>query len=184
MAITLVVEDGTGLETANTYISATDADLYNANLGRAEWSVLDVEVKAAALIKATQFIDASFQWIGKKKTSAQGLKWPRIEGKTPEGIEIQLSDSDGFGIEGVPSPVSKAVAETAFLSLSNDLFQVADPNGKVIRDKTDVLETEYQPESPSLKPAAPTLFSAVNLMLRGLYSATTGGMVIGKAIRG
>lgn len=184
MPITLVVEDGTGLETANTYISASDADLYNANLGRAEWSSLDTDVKAAALIKATQFIDASFQWIGSRMFRVQALAWPRHAGLDASGDSILLTDRDNFEIEGIPAFVPKAVAEAAFLSLSNDLFQVADPNGKVIRDKTDVLETEYQPDSPSLKPAAPTLFAAVNLLLRGLYSAPTGGMVVGKAIRG
>jgi hypothetical protein len=184
MAITLVVEDGTGLSTANTYISASDADLYNANLGRVEWAALDDDVKAAALVKATQFVDASFQWIGGRMFRVQALAWPRHAGLDSSGQSILLIDRDGFDIEGVPQVVQKAVAETAFLSLSNDLFQIADPNGKVIRDKTDVLETEYQPDSPSLKPAAPTLFSAVNLMLRGLYAAPTGGMVIGKAVRG
>lgn len=184
MAITLVVEDGTGLATANTYTSAMDADLYNANLGRAEWTVLDADAKASALIKATQFIDASFQWIGVRMFRVQTLAWPRHAGLVASGESVLLVDRDGFDIEGVPGQVPRAVAEAAFLSLSNDLFQIADPNGKVIRDKTDVLETEYQPDSPSLKPAAPTVFSAVNLMLRGLYSAPTGGMIVGKATRG
>ncbi len=184
MAITLVVEDGTGLSTANTYISAADADVYNANLGRAEWDELEADEKAAALVKATQYIDTTFNWLGLKGSRAQALQWPRHLGIGTDGEPLPIVDRDGYDIEGVPIEVIKATAEAAFLSLENDLFQIADPNGKIIRDKTDVLETQYQEETASSKPAEATIFQALNLMLRGLYARPTSGATVGKAFRG
>jgi hypothetical protein len=184
MAITIVVEDGTGIANANSYISVGDADAYQLNRGRSAWAALDADAKSSALIQATEFVDSTFAWIGKRKTSTQALKWPRIYGLDSDGVEIVLTDSDGFEITGVPSVIPKSVAEAAFLSLDNNLFQDSDPRGKIIRKKTDVLETEYQPESPSLKPSAPTIFGAINTMLRGLYFQPAGGMVVGKAVRG
>lgn len=183
MPITLVVEDGTGLTGSNTYISAADADLYNANLGRAEWADLEADEKAAALIKASQYIDSAFNWLGLKGSRAQALQWPRNLGIDSAGAALPVIDRDGYEIEGVPSEVVKATAEAAFLSLENDLFQVADPNGKIIRDKTDILETQYQEDSPNAKPAEATIFQSLNLMLRGLYARPAGGVIIGKAVR-
>lgn len=183
MAIALVVEDGSGVSGANTYISVADADLYQTNRGRSSWISLDADAKAVALIMATDAIDSLYPWIGKKKTSTQGLKWPRIEGKTPDGIEIVLSDSDGFGVEGVPQAVVNACAEAAFLSLTEELFVDDDPRGKVVRKKTDVLETQFQEDSPNLKPAMPTIFGSLNAMLKGLYVMPSNGMKVGKAVR-
>lgn len=184
MAIALVVETGSGVSGANTYISAADADLYQTNRGRSSWALLEPDAKAIALIKATEAIDAQYPWIGLKMTRAQGLQWPRHEGVDSFGESVLLIDRDGFDIDAVPQAVVNACAEAAFLTLSEELFQDADPRGKIIRKKTDVLETEYQPDSPTAKPVMPTIFGALNAMLKGLYVQPTGGMVVGKAVRG
>lgn len=183
MSIVLVVETGSGVSGANTYISATDADLYQANRGRSSWALLSADSKATALIKATEAIDAQYPWIGVKMTRTQGLQWPRRAGIESSGASILLVDRDGFDIDAVPQAVVNACAEAAFLSLTEELFQDNDPRGKIIRKKTDVLETEYQPESPSMKPALPTIFGTLNSILKGYYTQPTGGMVIGKAVR-
>ena len=182
MAIVLVVEDGTGKSDANTYTSVIDADTFNEQRGRSAWLSLEDDEKAAALIKATEFIDGTFNWIGRKTTQEQALQWPRND-VDDYGETILVTDRDGFEITGVPAGVKKAVAEAAFLSLSEDLFQVDDPQGKVIRKKTDVLETEYQPETV-VTVKKPSVFDSVNSLLKGLYSFSSGGMVVGKAVRG
>lgn len=183
MAVTLVVEDGTGIAGANSYVAAAVADTYNEYRGRSAWAALGAEAKAIALIKATEAIDAQYPWIGTKASRFQGLQWPRHAGVDSAGESVLLIDRDGFDIEGVPVAVQNATAEAAFLSISEELYQDADPRGKVIRKKTDVLETEYQPDSPTAKPASPTVFGSLNALLKGLYVQPTGGMVIGKAVR-
>ena len=64
MTITLVVEDGTGLADANSYIASADADTYWANRANAAWAALDDDAKAAALIQATQYLDARYSFKG------------------------------------------------------------------------------------------------------------------------
>jgi hypothetical protein len=184
MAITITVEDGTGLAGANSYVSAADADIYHSNRGRSSWGLLTADAKATALIAGTQFIDSIYNWIGSRRSKTQGLKWPRIQGLDDSGNAILLVDRDGFDIDAVPQAVVDACAEAAFLSLTDDLFQDTDPRGKIVRKKTDVLETEYQPDSAQLKPAPPTIFGALNAILKGLYIPPSSGMVIGKAVRG
>lgn len=184
MAVTLVVEDGTGIEGANSYIPVLFADTYNENRGRSSWAPLTDEVKSIALIKATEALDALYPWIGTKSTRIQGLQWPRHSGVDSAGESILLIDRDGFDIDGVPVAVQNAVAEAAFLlSSGEEIFQDQDPRGKVIRKKTDVLETEYQQDTPATKPAAPTTYGALNALLKGLFVQPSGGMVIGKAVR-
>ena len=56
MAIVLVVEDGTGKSDANTYTSVIYADTFSEQRGRSAWLSLEDDEKAAALIKATEFI--------------------------------------------------------------------------------------------------------------------------------
>lgn len=184
MAITIVVEDGTGLTSANSYISTADADTYHANRGRSTWTALTADAKAIALIAGTQFIDSVYNWIGLKSKKTQGLKWPRIARLDESGNAILLVDRDGFDIDAVPQAVINACAEAAFLSLTEELFQDDDPRGKIIRKKTDVLETDYQPDSPTSKPEKPTVYGSLNSILKGLYLQPTGGMVVGKAQRG
>jgi hypothetical protein len=184
MAVTLVVEDGTGIAGANSYVAATFADTYNEARGRSAWALLDAEAKAIALIKATEALDALYPWIGTKASRLQGLQWPRHQGVDSAGESVLLIDRDGFDIEGVPIAVQNATAEAAYqISSGEELFQDTDPRGKVIRKKTDVLETEYQPDTPATKPAAPTVFGALNALLKGLYVQPNGGMVIGTAVR-
>lgn len=83
MAITLIVEDGTGLANANSYISLADADTYFANKGTAgaQWAAPD-ELKNEYLVLAATALDDVF---GRKYISylrsgdnvTQALLWPR-----------------------------------------------------------------------------------------------------------
>jgi len=180
----LIVETGTGIADANSYIDIAFADTYQADRGRSAWALLTEPVKTVALIAATQFVDESLPWIGSKGTAAQGLKWPRIAGVDSLGDSILLIDRDGFDITGVPAALKKAIAEAAFLSSTDaEFFTEADSNGKIIRKKTDVLETEYQAESSALKPAQPTVYSVLNLLLKGLYVAPSTGFACAKVTR-
>ena len=81
--MTLVVEDGTGLPTAETYVSVADADAYHAAMGNAGWAGADA-VKEPALRRAAQYIDTFYRFRGNRLTDvaappvdAQALQWPR-----------------------------------------------------------------------------------------------------------
>lgn len=77
----LIVEDGTGLATAESYVSVADADAYHTKMGATGWTGSDA-VKEAALRKATQYIDTEYLFIGEQVNyPTQRLEWPRYVDK-------------------------------------------------------------------------------------------------------
>ena len=115
MAITLIVEDGTGLETSNTYLSEADADAYFLERGDTSWGLLGTEKKKAALVTATDFIEQ--RWGGRirgvKYSAEQALIFPR------DGAY----DVDGWEFDGVPVNLEKATAEYALFSSGNPILR-------------------------------------------------------------
>lgn len=78
-APTLVVEDGTQVANANSYLSVANAQLYfDARLYPEAWNAFDPDKKSAALQWATKLIDANTQWKGWRAGTVQALEWPRI----------------------------------------------------------------------------------------------------------
>lgn len=75
--MTLVVEDGTGLVNAESYISVLQADEYHAAMGNTSWAAATEEAREIALRKATQYVDMSYSFRGYKTTLSQSLEWPR-----------------------------------------------------------------------------------------------------------
>lgn len=92
MAATFVVEDGTGLETANAYESVAEADAYHDNYGtaaeRSTWTASSNSDKEDAIREATRFLDLSYsqRWRGARRSKEQRLDHPRI----------RVIDSDGW----------------------------------------------------------------------------------------
>ena len=116
----LVVEDGTGLTNADSYLSEADADTYVAAHGAdAVWTAALTADKEEALRLATQALDAQYggQWRGLRANDTQALDWPR------ENAE----DDDGYAIddESVPTALEHACAELAVKEVNGDTL-VAD----------------------------------------------------------
>lgn len=115
MALTLVVEDGTGLANANTYVSLADANTYaesSLTAAATAWkSEADDEKKKAALISASRYLTYSFDWIGTKKTSTQALAFPRT------GVVI---DGQEIPDDIVPQEVKDACSELAIQYLAGN----------------------------------------------------------------
>jgi len=74
----IVVEDGTGLENANSYASVAEADGYWTVRGNVSWTGSETE-KETALIKATDYIDLRWAGLlrGFRSTEEQSLEFPR-----------------------------------------------------------------------------------------------------------
>lgn len=138
----LVVEDGTGKVDAESYISLADAGTRHTNLGNTAWTGTDA-AKEAALRRATQFMLQRFRtrWKGVRISSTQALDWPRSV----------LEAVDGWYLESdtVPTDVANACADLALKALSETLNE--DLTRGVVRDKVDVLESEYDRYSPQAK---------------------------------
>lgn len=134
----LIVEDGTGLANAESYVSVADADARHAALGNTSWTGADA-VKEAALRRATEFLEQSYRnrWKGTRRSREQALSWPRY-GASVDGYDVSSTV--------VPVEVANACADLALRSLADDLNP--DTPRAVIREKVGPLETEYDPNSP------------------------------------
>lgn len=158
-----VVETGAGVPNANSYASVSAADGYVADRGIAGWTPLTNSVKEQALIKATDYLEATYRdaWKGNRITATQSLSWPR------SNVIV-----DGFLLpaDTVPFAVEYACIEMALRAASGETL-IADQGQRVKREKIDVIEIEYQDYSdPTLR------YPFVNRMLSPyLLSSSDGG---------
>lgn len=142
----LIVENGTGLATADSYISVADATAYHERMGTpaASWDNLDDEdAKAPALRRATMYMVQvyRFLWEGTRKTSIQALDWPRYEVAIKDTPSFYGGWPSYYPSDLVPQEVKNACAELAVRAAAGDLL--ADLDTPVIREKVGPIETEY-----------------------------------------
>lgn len=83
----LVIEDGTGLPDADSYISLADARTYAADYGYA-LAADDTEAEVQ-LRRGAQYVDTN-QFKGQKLNPLQGLAFPRT-GVECDGVEVEIS---------------------------------------------------------------------------------------------
>lgn len=152
----LIVEDGTGLSTAESYISVADADAYFSARGVTQWDG-STSHKEALLRIATEYMIGRYgqQWQGYRINGTQALDWPR-------------SDVWAYGYpidpDVVPDQVKRACAELAHRANSGDLL--ADQSRATRREKVDVIEVEYDPNAPRH-----TIYPQIDAMLAPLLES-------------
>lgn len=142
----LIVEDGTGLANAESYVSVAYADAYFTARNNANWDGNDAH-KEGLLRIATEYLDANYgqRFKGIKNTEAQALQWPRF-GVCVDGYDI--------GNDVIPVEVMRATCELALRQNHNTDGIQPDLSQTVKREKIDVIEveySEYSPQSPQYK---------------------------------
>ncbi len=126
-----VIEDGTGLNNSNAYVSAADArqylNLQDRTTGLTE--LTDIQI-AGYLVQGTIYIDKEFTFKGTKKKETQALEFPRD------------------GQNAVPDNVKYATIEAAALIQKNSIFH--DPGSKetfITEQKVGPITTKYSESS-------------------------------------
>lgn len=163
---TFVVEDGTGLSTANSYLSVADADTYHNNVTRSDdWSGATAAVKQNALIVATQYLDIRYQgrWRGYRNSSAQALAWPRCA----------VEDDDGYLLDSasLPQKLEDACAEMALrVVLGDDLLGAVTETGEVVSESVSVGPISESKTYAGGKPYGYE-YPKLDAMVRGLIGA-------------
>ena len=75
---TIIVEDGTGLSNANSYVSVADADTYLGDRGYTVWTDSTEEDLQISLIRATDYVDQNvFKSVA--LTEGQARQFPRYD---------------------------------------------------------------------------------------------------------
>lgn len=162
--IDMIVEDGTCVENANSYVTLDFADSYMFSTDHKEWKDMTENDKKALIIRATTYIDSVYSkygWHGRRKFREQELAFPRVE----------IIDKDGFEVVGIPKVLKQAVCECAILAVSEQLFTTKSSSGDIKKEKVDVIETEYFNSSESSTKYI-SRYEVLDSMLSGLYRTT------------
>ncbi len=134
MAATFIVEDGTGLPNANSYLSLADANQYFDDHGNpTAWTTSTDDEKREALRLATQYLDVVYGsvWVDRRANDEQALDWPRAF----------VTDRDGFAVESdiIPQAIEDATAEAAVRNRAGTaLLPDVDTPGGIKREKIKV----------------------------------------------
>lgn len=167
----MIVEDGTGLIDADSFVDIAYSDDYFSARGVTSWETLTLSEKEILLVKATDYIDNVFDWLGKKSTPEQSLNFPRIE----------LYTKDGYAVDGIPKQLKDCVCECALiLSQNKTLFKTENENGAVTSEHIGSLSFTYD---VSQKITDSTLYESINTRLRGLYRDTTKKRIVSAEVR-
>ena len=129
----MIPEDGTGLANANAYVSVEFADEYFSARGNQTWAGLGSADKEAAIIKATDYLEAAYfdKWQGERLKADQALSFPR----SPFGM---------------PTKFKSAVCELAIKANAGELM--SDIERLTTKEKVGSIEVEYaQNADPSTK---------------------------------
>lgn len=147
--MTIIVEDGTGVQGAETYASI---EFITAYWGKRTHSALftawdgegDDEKKEGAAREATSYLDAVYGnfYKGTRRGYAQGLLWPRSG----------ALDAKNYPLPDLPEELKAAVAELAArrISTGTELSPDVDPLAMVTREKKKIgpIEKELEYASP------------------------------------
>lgn len=143
MAVTFIVEDGTGVTGANSYVEVESPnDFVQDYLDEyaldpdGKWLALggDVPAKQTAARIATQYVDnlgCNENFIGTQKLATQGLRWPR----TFAQVGIFILDPDT-----VPIQIQQAVASLCVIALDGPIYvdNFSDADGNQRRKKIQI----------------------------------------------
>lgn len=157
----MAIEATPGHAAANSYVTVVETDTYFSARINAAWSALTNIQKEAALISATDYLDATYetQFKGLRASSTQALAWPR-EGVTVDGVEILPTI--------IPTRLKHAQMQLALKASAGELL--ADETQTVRSEKVDVISVEYAPGS-----VAGTLYTFVSRLLAPLVRGGASG---------
>ncbi len=163
----LVIEDGSLPLGANSFVTVAEVRAF-ATLRASTFSATDEAIETAAIL-AMDYINAlRGQFKGSKATVGQSLLFPRV------GLTV-----DGFAVaeNAIPQILKDAQAQLAVDALAGTDLQPSGDGREVIREKVDVLETEWKPGGGSNP--QPALTKARALLAELLK--TGGGLLVSRA---
>jgi hypothetical protein len=158
---TVVVEDGTLVAGANSFVTSALVSTYCDNRGYT-WTE-DDDAAARAVIKAGDYLKNTrrFVFTGALISATQTMPWPRTGGNFYRGPSI--------GDTVIPQCLKDAQCELAYRALVSALQPDLARGGRIKRRKVDVLETEFFEDAPS-----ETLVTAVCGILQPVLVPTDG----------
>lgn len=171
MPITIIVEDGTGVIDANSYVSIDDARIYAANRGITLSA--DADEVASQLIRANDYLEAqACLYQGRRTSNTQALEWPRT------GVVVHCEEVPS---NIIPKSLIGAQVQLAMaIDAGFDLQPNISPQDYVVREKVGPIETQYaDPISAGIMPT----FGAANALLAPLFGLCSSNKFALRTIR-
>jgi len=156
--MTLIVENGTIVSGADSYVSVADYEAWATARG-IEYDSTLVE---SQILRAMDYIE-SLHFIGQKSTKAQPLQFPRV-GVVVDGYELDYDE--------IPVQLTKAVFESVKAE-SEGVSQLANIDRRTLREKVGEIEVQYAENSNSV-----TSVIAIN---RALYKLLAPAFLVSRA---
>jgi len=137
----IIVETGSGVPNANSYVTLSYCDTYFETKGYTTWVNGDDDLKECAIINACDYME-TLMWKGQKALSTYVLSWPR------RGVY----DADGYPIysDTIPLQVQKAQCELALRFFQNKapLADVSSGDSYIIKEVVGPIEISYSSSHP------------------------------------
>lgn len=163
--MSLVVEDGTGLSTAEAYCSVAEATAYHSARGNAAWAALASDaIREQCLRNASAYMVGEYRmrWAGTRLNDVQALDWPRSLVPRKDGATESYYPNDA-----VPTEVKNACASLALRAATAALFK--DQTQRKSSVTVGPISTTYEAGSK----IAPT-YSEIDAMLKPMLATGRG----------
>lgn len=162
----LVVEDGTGIDGANTFVSLADCEAYS--LARGLDISGDEDATSAMILTAMDYL-APLSWKGEPVEPFQVLPWPR---------NYVYLGRNNFPNDQVPPDVVAAQCQLVMNQFNGVVLFPATETAMIIQDTVGPLTTKYSPKYGA--PTTPTLPLVDQLLDKWL---TDGGGLTLRSVR-
>lgn len=136
----LIVENGTGLLDADSYVTLAEFKTWASNRGYRWEDAEDFQIEEQLRL-ATGWIDTYNRYKGQRLKVEQTLEFPRSG----------LVDWSSHTITGVPHRVKQACCELAYKGLSEPLYVDLDRGGMVTSESVGPISVSYAPDAPAGK---------------------------------
>lgn len=148
----LIVEDGTGLANADSYVSLVNARLFATDYG-ISLPVDDTEAEIA-LRQGAQYVDLSEpRFTGERLSDDQALAWPRVDSYKCNGIDIPSDEvpseawkaqvyaaqTYGLGTDVRSNYDGKEISSEKVASIKVDYFETGTDGTIVITKSSDAM---------------------------------------------
>lgn len=168
--VNLIVEDGSGVDGANSYVTLDEANTYHTQQGNGAWfGYSPDDLMLAALIRGAGYINATYRgrWPGRPTYGRdQFMDWPRTGVVDIAGNEV--ADDE------IPREVKQAQMEAALRELSTPGSTLPDytPTDRVLAERVGPLSVQYADVVGA--DAQMPVFRAIDNILSSLIPRKTG----------
>lgn len=156
--INLIVEDGSGVDDANSYVNTAYARQYAENVGKV--LPTDDDACKAALIAAMTYVEGqALRYQGHTTTETQALSWPR--------------NLAGFESNVIPTTLKNAQVSAAILINDGEDLLPTVSGQFVTKEKVGPIETEYSDEYLATLTGRAE-FTSIDILLQPLFVKDSG----------